>query len=52
MLATSYLEWDEEFISRVVTDGYEGMKARYLQRKQELSGSQETESGSGNQETE
>lgn len=30
MLATSYLEMDEEFISRVVTDGYEGMKARYL----------------------
>lgn len=29
MLATSYLEPDEEFISRVVTDGYEGMKARY-----------------------
>lgn len=25
MLATSYLEWDEEFISRVVTDGYEGL---------------------------
>ncbi|MDE6904079.1 MAG: WHG domain-containing protein [Lachnospiraceae bacterium] len=29
MLATSYLEWDEEFISRVVTDGYEGLKNRY-----------------------
>lgn len=29
MLATSYLEWDEMFISRVITDGFEGMKARY-----------------------
>ena len=32
MLATSYLELDEEFISRVITDGYEGMKARYGKR--------------------
>ena len=32
MLATSYLELDEEFISRVMTDGYEGMKARYGKR--------------------
>ena len=30
MLATSYLDLDEEFISRVLTDGYEGMKIRYL----------------------
>lgn len=30
MLATSYLELDEEFISRVLTDGYEGMKTRYI----------------------
>lgn len=29
MLATSYLEWEEEFISRVLTDGYEGLKKRY-----------------------
>ncbi len=29
MIATSYLEWDEEFISKVVTDGYLGLKARY-----------------------
>lgn len=29
MLATSYLELDEAFISKVLTDGYEGMKARY-----------------------
>lgn len=30
MLATSYLEWEEEFISKIVTDGYEGMKAQYV----------------------
>lgn len=35
MLATSYLEWDEAFISRVLTDGYEGMKARYMQAGRE-----------------
>ena len=30
MLATSYLEWNEEFISRVLTDRYEGPKDRYV----------------------
>ena len=30
MLATSYLELDEGLISRVLTDGYEGMKVRYI----------------------
>lgn len=29
MIATSYLEWDIEFVSRVLTDGYEGLKCRY-----------------------
>lgn len=33
MLATSYLEWDDEFTSRVVTDGYEGLKTRYVREK-------------------
>lgn len=33
MLATSYLEWNEEFISRVLTDGYEGLKNRYAKGK-------------------
>lgn len=28
-IATSYLEWNENFISTVLTDGYEGLKARY-----------------------
>lgn len=30
MLVTSYLEWDMEFVSRVLTDGYEGLKYRYM----------------------
>lgn len=32
-LATSYLAWNEEFISKALTDGYEGMKARYEKGK-------------------
>lgn len=33
-IATSYFEWDEDFISKVLTDGYEGLKARYSGAKQ------------------
>lgn len=33
MLATSYLEWDEDFISKVVTDGYNGLKTEYAKEK-------------------
>lgn len=29
MLATSYLEWEEGFISEVITDGFQGLKLRY-----------------------
>ena len=29
MIATDYLDWDEELISRMLTDAYEGMKERY-----------------------
>lgn len=32
MIATSYLDWDTALISRVLTDGYEGLKHRYLQK--------------------
>lgn len=32
-LATSYLVWNEGFISKVLTDGYDGMKARYEKGK-------------------
>ncbi|MBS5520782.1 MAG: WHG domain-containing protein [Clostridiales bacterium] len=28
-IATSYLEWNEDFINRVLSDGYMGLKARY-----------------------
>lgn len=29
MIATSYLEWDMDFISKTLTDGYIGLKYRY-----------------------
>lgn len=29
ILVTSYLDWDMEFISKVLTDGYTGLKYRY-----------------------
>ena len=29
MIATSYLNWDDEFISKVLTDAYEGLKYRF-----------------------
>jgi len=30
MLATSYLNWDMDFISETLTDAYEGLKHRYI----------------------
>lgn len=34
MLATSYLEWDAEFISNTLTDSYQGLRHRfYVERK-------------------
>lgn len=30
MIATSYLEWNWERVSRMLTDGYEGLKSRYM----------------------
>ncbi len=33
MIATSYLDWDDEFISRVITDAYMGLKYRYTEGK-------------------
>ncbi len=35
MIATNYLEWDEELSSRAVTDVYEGLKLRYAEGKEE-----------------
>ncbi len=29
MVATNYLDWNETFISRALTDAYEGLKSRY-----------------------
>ena len=33
MIATSYLDWDDEFISRVLTDAYMGLKYRCTEGK-------------------
>lgn len=33
MIATSYLDWDDEFIRRVLTDAYMGLKYRYTEGK-------------------
>lgn len=34
MIATSYLNWDEDFVSRTLTDAFEGLKHRYTGGKQ------------------
>lgn len=34
MIATSYLNWDWEIISRMMTDAYQGVKERYKSRKE------------------
>lgn len=33
MIATNYLEWDNDFVNRALTDAYEGMKYRYTGEK-------------------
>lgn len=33
MIATNYLDWDAEFISRALTDAFEGFKRRYTGEK-------------------
>lgn len=33
MIATSYLEWDDEFVSKVITDAYTGLKYRYSENQ-------------------
>ena len=35
MLATSYLEWQEDFISQVLTDAYSGLKYRYCKESED-----------------
>ena len=35
MIATSYLEWDWGTISQMLTDGFEGLKARFLGKEAE-----------------
>lgn len=33
MVATDYLDWDWEFISKMMTDEYEGIKSRFLSKE-------------------
>lgn len=33
MIATNYLDWEDAFISKVLTDAYEGLKSRYSKTK-------------------
>lgn len=35
MIATSYLEWEMDFIDKVLTDGYLGMKSRFCREEAE-----------------
>ena len=32
MIATSYLNWESELVSRMVSDAYEGIKARFISK--------------------
>jgi hypothetical protein len=34
MIATSYVNWDKETISRMMTDAYQGIKERYKDKKE------------------
>lgn len=38
MIATSYLDWEMEFVSKVLTDGYMGLKYRYCGEKKDSGG--------------
>jgi len=39
MIATSYLNWDDEYISRLLSDAYMGMKKHYLEEKRDAGNS-------------
>ena len=34
MIATDYLDWDEKFVSRALTDVYRGLKYRYTEGRE------------------
>ncbi len=36
MIATSYLDWDIQFITKVISDAYMGLKYRYLEKSDDL----------------
>ena len=37
MIATSYLNWDDVLINKLLTDAYEGIKSRYMEGKDHVS---------------
>lgn len=46
MIATSYLDWQEEFISRVLTDAYIGLEYRYSKLTDDLTQEEASTDGS------
>lgn len=46
MIATSYLDWQDEFISKVLTDAYMGLKYRYSKTSDELTLEEANRNGS------
>ena len=36
MLATSYFQWDDELVGRMLSDVYAGLKMRHMQKESEL----------------
>ncbi len=43
MIATSYLSWDEVFVSKVLTDAYMGLKARFCETEGHGNGSNQND---------
>ena len=35
MIATGYLNWDEDFVSKVLSDAYQGLMAHYRKKEEE-----------------
>lgn len=44
MLATSYLDWDMEFVSRTLSDAYQGLRARHIEEERQYGSHQDGQS--------
>lgn len=49
MIATSYLDWQDEFISKVLTDAYMGLKYRYSRISDDVTSEEAGCNGSNNE---